>query len=102
MNLAGAGGPQRVKKSVVVQHNLKNLQKGFVEGLMDVLGRNLEGGCFYSRPSFRDGVGRVKYCWNGCRSNFSFTKNFVIVLPCNILVANDTFLKMCIFKSLTG
>jgi len=33
--------------------------------------------------------------------NFSFQNKFII-LPCGRLVDNNTFCKMCIFKSLTG
>jgi hypothetical protein len=33
--------------------------------------------------------------------NFSFQNKFII-LPCGRLVDNNTFSKMCIFKSLTG
>jgi hypothetical protein len=35
------------------------------------------------------------------RLNFSFRKKFTI-LPCGRLVNNNTFSKMCVFKSLTG
>jgi len=34
--------------------------------------------------------------------NFSFRNKFTILLPCGRLVDNNTFSKMCIFKSLTG
>ena len=43
-----------------------------------------------------------EYCWNRRSSNFSFRKKFVIVLPCCLLVENNTFSEMCIFKSLTS
>ena len=33
--------------------------------------------------------------------NLSFRNQFII-LPCGLLVDNNTFLKMCVFKSLTG
>ena len=33
--------------------------------------------------------------------NFSFRNKFIILLPCGLLVDNNTFLKMCVFKSLT-
>jgi len=33
--------------------------------------------------------------------NFSFRNKFVI-LPCSLLVENNTFSKMCVFKTLTG
>jgi hypothetical protein len=33
--------------------------------------------------------------------NFSFQNKFII-LPCGPLVDNNTFSKMCVFKSLTG
>jgi len=53
-------------------HDLINLQEGIVQYMMGVLGENLDRGWFYSRPSFRGGVGGVKNCWNPCRSNFGF------------------------------
>ena len=34
--------------------------------------------------------------------NFSFQNNFIILLPRGLLVENNTFSKMCVFKSLTG
>jgi hypothetical protein len=34
--------------------------------------------------------------------NFSFRNKFIILHPCGLLVDNNTFSKMCIFKSLTG
>jgi len=34
--------------------------------------------------------------------NFSFRNKFIILLPCGLLVNNNTFLKMCLFRSLTG
>jgi hypothetical protein len=51
-----------------------------------VLGRNLVQGWFYSRPSsmtaeigmWEVGHGRMKYGWNGLRSNFSLLCQFVI------------------------
>ena len=33
--------------------------------------------------------------------NFSFRNKFII-LPCDLLVDNNTFSKTCVFKSLTG
>jgi len=33
--------------------------------------------------------------------NFSFQNKFVILLPCGLLVDNNTFSKMCFFKSRT-
>ena len=53
-------------------------------------------------PCFRGGVGEVNYCWNRCSFKFSFQNKFIIVLPCGLLVDNNKFLKMCVFKSLTG
>ena len=43
--------------------------------------------------------GGVKYCWNRC-CNFSFRNKFIIVLPCCLLVDNNTFSKMCVLKVL--
>jgi hypothetical protein len=34
--------------------------------------------------------------------NFSFQNKFIILLPCGLLADNNTFSKICIFKSLTG
>ena len=34
--------------------------------------------------------------------NFSFRNKFIILLPCGLLLDNNTFSKMCVFKSLTG
>jgi len=34
--------------------------------------------------------------------NFSFRNKFIILLPCGLLVDNNTLSKMCLFKSLTG
>jgi hypothetical protein len=34
--------------------------------------------------------------------NFSFQKKVTILLPCGRLVDNNTFSKMCVFKSLTA
>jgi len=34
--------------------------------------------------------------------NFSFQDKFIILVPCGLLVDNNTFSKMCLFKSLTG
>jgi hypothetical protein len=34
--------------------------------------------------------------------NFSFRNKFIILLPCGLRVDNNTFSKMCIFRSLTG
>jgi len=34
--------------------------------------------------------------------NFSFRIKFIILLLCGLLADNNTFKKMCIFKSLTG
>ena len=34
--------------------------------------------------------------------NFSFRNKLIILLSCALLVDNNTFSKMCVFKSLTG
>jgi hypothetical protein len=34
--------------------------------------------------------------------NFSFRNKFIILHSCGRLVDNNTFLKMCVFKSITG
>ena len=36
------------------------------------------------------------------RLNFSFRNKFTILHPCGLLVENNTFSKMCLFKNLTG
>jgi len=36
------------------------------------------------------------------RLNFSFRNKFIVLLPCGLLVDNNTSLKMNVFKSLTG
>jgi hypothetical protein len=33
---------------------------------------------------------------------FSFRNRFIILLPCGFLLDNNTFSKMCVFKSLTS
>jgi len=33
---------------------------------------------------------------------FSFRNKFTVLLPCGLLVDNNTFSKMCVFKSLTS
>ena len=34
--------------------------------------------------------------------NFSFRNKFIILPPCGLVVDNNTFSKMCVFKSFTG
>jgi len=36
------------------------------------------------------------------QSNFSFRNKFITLLPCGHPVDNNTFSKICVFKSLTG
>ena len=79
-------------------HDLKNLWKGIVQHMMGVLGRYRDRGWFYSCLVSGLGQRGLKCCWNNCNSNFSFPNEFIIVLPCGLLVANNTFLKLCIFK----
>ena len=57
---------------------MRNLQKGIVKCMMGMLGRNLYRGWLFSRPSFRGGVGGVKYCCKQCRSNFGLPNYLVI------------------------
>jgi hypothetical protein len=97
VKLVGACRVYWVTRSDVGPHNLKNLWKGIVECMMGMLGKYLDRGWFYCRPSFRVGVEAVMYCWNRCSSNFSFSNTFVIVL-CHLLVDSNTFLKMRVFK----
>ena len=60
----------------------------------------IEGG--FIRALFQRWDRGVKYCWNRCSSNFSFRNKFIIVLPCGLLVDNNTFSKIWVFKSRTG
>jgi hypothetical protein len=71
---------------------------------MGVLVSHLDRGWFYSRLFIqgRDKGWGVMYCRNRCNSNFRFRNNFKIVLPCDLLVDNNTFSEMCVFKGLTG
>jgi hypothetical protein len=70
--------------------------------MMGVLGTYLGHRWFYS--TLFSGTGRegVKYCWNRCSCNFSFQNKFIIVFPRGHQVENNTFSKVCIFKSLPG
>jgi hypothetical protein len=34
--------------------------------------------------------------------NFSFRNKFITLLPCGLVIENNAFSKMCVFKSLTG
>jgi len=52
VTLVDAFGPQWAKRSDVGPQDLKNLQEGTVENVMGVVGKNLDRGWFYSRPSF--------------------------------------------------
>jgi hypothetical protein len=47
------------------------------------------------------GVGR-EVLLEQVQLNFSFRNKFIILLPCGLLGDNNTFSKMCVFKSLTG
>ena len=47
------------------------------------------------------GGGRVKYCWNRCGLTELRNKS-IIVLICGLLVDNNRFSKLCIFKNLSG
>jgi hypothetical protein len=96
-NLDQARETHRCLRAVVGQDLMLGhmIWKNYGQG---VLVRYLDRGWFYSCPSFRDGVGAVKYCLNRCTSYFSFPSKFVIVLLYRLLVDCNTFLKMCIFK----
>ena len=52
-------------------------------------------------PCFRGSVGN-EVLFEQVQLNFSFRNKFTIHLPCGLLEDNNTFSKMCIFKSLTG
>ena len=39
---------------------------------------------------------------NKVKANNGFRNKFINVLPCGLLADNNTFLKMCVFKTLTG
>ena len=49
-------------------------------------------------PCFRGRVWGVKYCLNRC-SSFSFRNKFIFLLPFGLLVDNNTFQKIWVFKS---
>ena len=52
-------------------------------------------------PCFSGGVWGVKYCWN--RATLIYISKLVHnCFPCDILVDNNTFSKMYVFKVLTG
>jgi hypothetical protein len=52
-------------------------------------------------PCFRGDVGS-ELLLEQVQLNFSFRNKFTILLPYGRLVHNNTFSKMCVFKSLTG
>jgi len=52
-------------------------------------------------PCLRGGVGN-EVLLEQVQLNFSFRNKFTIHLLCGLLEDNNTFSKMCIFKSLTG
>jgi len=49
-------------------------------------------------PCFRGGVWGVEQE----QLKFSFRNKLIILLPCGFLADNNTFSKMCVFKSLPG
>jgi hypothetical protein len=60
----------------------------------------IEGG--FARNSFQGwGVGN-EVLLEQVQLNFSFQNKYIIVLPCGLLVENNTFSKIWIFKSFTG
>jgi hypothetical protein len=44
----------------------------------------------------------IEVIWEQVKLNFSFRNKFIILLPCDLLLDNNTVLKICVFKSLTG
>ena len=80
--------------------DLKHLRKGIVERMMCVLGRSGLRVVSLS-PCFRGGGMGSEVLLEQVQLNFSFQNKFII-LPCGRLVDNNTFSKMCVFKSLTG
>ena len=57
-----------------------------------------EGG--FSIALFREWGVRTEVLLGQVQLNFSFRNKFIILLPCGLLVDNNTFLKMCVFKVL--
>jgi hypothetical protein len=53
-------------------------------------------------PCIRGGVWGVKYLLEQVQLNFSFRNKFITLLPYGHSVDNNTFSKICVFKSLTG
>jgi len=50
---------------------------------------------------FQGWVEGIEVLLEQLKLNFSFRNKFIVLLPCGLLVNNNTFLKMCVFKSLT-
>jgi len=50
---------------------------------------------------FRSGGGGSEVLLEQVQLNFSFRDKFIIILPCGLLIDNNTYLKMWVFKSLT-
>ena len=72
-------------------HDLKHLQKGTVECRMRVLRRSGLRVVSLS-PCFTGGGSEVLL--EQVQLNFSFRNKFIILIPCGLLVDNDTFSKM--------
>jgi hypothetical protein len=58
-------------------------------------------GCF-TLALFQGWVWGVKNLLEQAQINFSFRKKFIIFLLCGHPIDNNTFYKICVFKSLTG
>ena len=79
--------------------DLKHLRKGIVERMMCAREVWTEGG--FTLALFQGwGIGS-EVLLEQVQLNFSFQNKFII-LPCGCLVDNNTFSKMCVFKSPTG
>jgi len=96
-----ACGPWRVTRSDTGLHDLKHSWKGNVERMTCALDRS--GLMVVSlSPCFRDGALGGEVLMEQVQLNFSLPNKFIILLLCGLLVDNNTFSKMCLFKSLTG
>jgi len=100
VNLVVACGPWRVMISDNGLHDLKHLWKGIVERMMRAGEVWTEGG--FTLALFQGCGAGSKVLLEQVQLNFSFWNKFIILIPCGLLVDNNTFSKMCIFKSLTG
>jgi hypothetical protein len=55
----------------------------------------------FSLALFQGWAGRSEVLSEQVQLNFRYRNKFIILLPCDLLAGNNTFSKMCVFKSLT-